>query len=116
MKRRASKPDFTFAPDGVHPDDAGHWFMAQQLVRFFGDNRSAVAENPEAMTQRGERGKELLQAVHDRMAVMRDAWLTQTGHTHPAIPKGKPMKEAETAAAEFSKRLNELVGAAGAKP
>jgi lysophospholipase L1-like esterase len=115
-KRRAKNPDFTFAPDGVHPDYAGHWFMAQQLIRFFGDNVSALAKNPEEMIALGEKSKEIIQTAYERMAVMRDAWLTETGHTHPAIPKGRPRSEAEPAAAELSKRLEGLLTPAGTKP
>src|SRR5262249_31562341 len=32
-RRRESDPKFTFQNDGVHPNDAGQWVVAQQLIR-----------------------------------------------------------------------------------
>jgi len=53
-----------------------------------------------------------IEVSHERGISVVLRWIRNFARTR----KGKPMKEAETAAAEFSKRLNELVGAAGAKP
>ncbi len=53
-RRRQADPGFTFQPDAVHPDDEGHWFMARQLIRWFGDDEAAGADSPEAML--GTRG------------------------------------------------------------
>lgn len=91
-QRRASDPEFTFAPDGVHPDDAGHWCMAQQAIAYCGGADAAAASSVDAML--GGRAA-LLPLVRERMAIMRDAWLTLTGHHHPDIPKGLPMDEAK---------------------
>ncbi len=48
-RRRRADPEFTFDPDGVHPNEAGHWFMARQLIGAFGDPQAAAAPSPEEM-------------------------------------------------------------------
>lgn len=40
-RRRARNPMFTFQPDGVHPDETGHWSMATLLIKHFGDRYAA---------------------------------------------------------------------------
>ncbi len=90
-RRRASDAAFTFAPDGVHPDDAGHWFMAQRFIAYCGDTHAASAGSAREMLGGNAA---VLPLVGERMAVMRNAWLTFTGHNHPAVPQGLPMDEA----------------------
>ncbi len=48
-KQRQTNIDFTYQGDAVHPNTAGHWFMARQLIRWFGDEEAAGAESPEKM-------------------------------------------------------------------
>src|SRR5262249_35798259 len=43
-RRRMSDPEFTLQPDGVHPNAAGYWFVARQLIGWFGDAAAANAE------------------------------------------------------------------------
>ncbi len=105
-RRRAQDPNFTFQPDGIHPDDTGHWFMAQQLIRFFGDAEAAAAPDPSAMLANRPGGAAVLAPIRERMAILRDAWLTLTKHSHPDLPNGLPMDEAQAK----SKALTEAVG------
>ena len=37
--RRLSDTAYVFAKDGVHPNDTGHWIMAQQVLLFLGENQ-----------------------------------------------------------------------------
>ncbi len=102
-RRRASGPSFTLQPDGVHPNDAGHGFIACQLVRFF-------AGPPDTAQQEGLPGvtSELLGLTRERMALLRDAWLTRTGHERPGLPDGLPLEEAQQRAAKLSRRIKEV--------
>src|SRR5262245_44495850 len=34
-ERRATQREFTYQPDGVHPNAQGHWFIARQLIGWF---------------------------------------------------------------------------------
>lgn len=83
--RRKADPAFAFARDGVHPGDEGHAFMARQILLHLGaaDLEPIPPADPK-----------LLALVRRRLVLMRDAWLTQTGHTRPGLNAGLPMEEA----------------------
>jgi len=95
---RRDDPDFTFAKDGVHPDRDGHAVMAQPLLAYFGGPQATVNDD-----------EKLRDMVKKRMAVLRDAWLTSTGHKRP-MSKGLPLEEAKAKAAELTASINELAG------
>jgi lysophospholipase L1-like esterase len=44
---RKDDQQFTVQPDGVHPNDAGHWLVAQQLIRWAGDDKSSATASPQ---------------------------------------------------------------------
>jgi lysophospholipase L1-like esterase len=94
---RRNNPDFTFSRDHVHPDKAGHRVMAQPLLAYFGGTETA-ADNTE-----------LRKLVEKRMVLLRNAWLTATGHKRPGVAPGLPLPEAEKQAAELTKQINALL-------
>ena len=102
-RRRAGEPGFTFQPDGVHPNDTGHWFIARRLVRFFGGEANVAAPK-----NRPGVAPDLPALTHERMTLLRDAWLTKTGHKRPGLPKGLPLAEAQARAAALSHRIHRL--------
>jgi len=104
-QRQAAAPNFTFAPDGVHPDDAGHWFMAKQIIAYFEDADAANATSPELIP---EIKPGTLALVKRRLDVRRDATLSVTEHTHPSFPKGPPMDEAQATIAELDRQIAAL--------
>ena len=108
-RRRENEPQFTFQPDGVHPNDAGHWFMAQQLVRFFGDEKAAAASSVEAMLSDRGMPRELLPLVQKRLNLLRDAYVAAAGHKRPGVAAGLPLSEAQAKAQELSAEINKLV-------
>jgi hypothetical protein len=110
-KRRASDPDFTFQRDAVHPDSAGHWFMAGRIIRWFGDDRAADAESPQAMLEASGIPADVYDLVVKRMAVRRNAYLGAAGHTRPGVPEGLPIEEAEKQAQELTEMINEQLRA-----
>lgn len=103
VKRRKADPKFTFQRDGVHPNEEGHWFAAQQVIGSFGDEQSAKAGSAAEMMNGFSNGGMILPFVKMRMKILRDAWLTETKHLRPGVKAGLPMEEAE-------KRLEELAG------
>lgn len=107
--RREKDPAFTFQKDGVHPDEAGHWFMARQLIRYFGGAGAAEAESPKAMMEGLPGGPALLDPVRRRLEVLRDAWLARTGHTRPGIGRGLPFDQAEAEARRLSEAIRKAV-------
>jgi lysophospholipase L1-like esterase len=92
-ERRRSEPTFAFARDGVHPGREGHALMAREILAFLGDTSTTGAD------------EELRSLVHQRMGVLRDAWLTRTRHTRPGMQPGLPLEEARARAAELTTQI-----------
>ena len=111
-ERRSTEPQFTVQPDGVHPNDAGHWFIAQQLIKWAGDEKSAAAESPKSLLAARQMPESLLPLVQQRMSVLRDAYVAAAGHLRPGVAKGLPVNEAEAKAEELSKQITTLVSGA----
>jgi pimeloyl-ACP methyl ester carboxylesterase/lysophospholipase L1-like esterase len=108
-KLRKTDPQFTFQPDGVHPTEAGQWFVARQLIRWFGDEESAAAETAVEMLKSLHAPAELLPLVQQRVNVLRDAYVGAAGHKRPGIAKGIPVSDAEKQAHELSVRILKLL-------
>lgn len=104
-RRRASDPEFTFQPDGVHPNAAGHWFVAQQLIGWFGDEAAAAAATPEEMLSRRGAPESLLPLVQQRVHMLRDAYVGAAGHKRPGVAAGLPLPEAEQKAADLTAKI-----------
>lgn len=81
---RKKNPRFIYAGDGVHPGQEGHFMIARavwpQLASIL--RLPARARFPE--------GEDFRKAL-DRHNVCKLAWLTETGHQRPGIPKGVPV-------------------------
>jgi len=89
---KARDGGFVYAPDGIHPDDAGHRFFAAAacaglwpLLELPGEPRIAGG---------GEFAR--LKRAHD---VLKLAWLGETKFQRPGIPGGLPVEEARAKAA-----------------
>ncbi len=52
-----------------------------------------------------KRGAELLKLVAEKNAVLRDAWLSETGHKRPGMKAGLPLAEAEAKAAKLKEKI-----------
>jgi lysophospholipase L1-like esterase len=109
MNRRETIVAFTFQPDAVHPNDAGHWFMASELIGWFGDEKSASAATPQAMLELNGVKPEALDLVQRRVNVLRDAYVGAAGHKRPGVAAGLPISEAE---AKYTALTHELWGLA----
>lgn len=104
-ERRVADPDFTFAKDGIHPDELGHWVMAKEILLYLGASDLEGAHDSAGMLASYPQGAALSQAVAQRQGTMRDAWLTFTEYQRPGLPKGLPLEEAREACAAQSKLI-----------
>lgn len=104
-ERRASDPNFTFQPDGVHPNDAGHWFVAQQILLWLGDESAKSAASCTEMLKAKGVPESIRPLVEQRMAVLRDAYVGTAGHKRPGVAKGLPVAEAEAKAGELAAKI-----------
>ncbi len=109
--RRQTMPDFTFQPDAVHPNAAGQWYVARQLIGALGDEASAKLESPEAMLQAKGVSPEIMKLCEQRLAVLRDAYLSAAGHKRPGVKAGLPVPEAEVKARELTLELEQTLKA-----
>jgi lysophospholipase L1-like esterase len=106
--RRTADPRFTFARDGVHPGDEGHWIMAREILRHLGATDLPPGSGVDALLAVPP-AEQLLPLVRARMELWRDAWLTATGHTRPRIKVGLPLEEAGRRAQELDGRIADLL-------
>ena len=94
-RKRETDPGFTFQPDSVHPDDAGHWAICRAVLAGLGEPTIAAEEEPASL-------RPLLPETIQRMQVLRDAYLAAAGHTRPGLPPGLAIDAAEEKAAELT--------------
>ena len=113
-ERRAREPDFFLAGDGVHCGEVGHWIIAKQILLHLGAKDVANAEDAQAMLAVHPRGREILKLVQEKQRMLKDAWLTDTGHKRPGMNKGLPLVEARAREAELDKQTQQLAGSAPA--
>lgn len=101
-------PAYYISKDGVHAGEAGHWIMAREILRHLGARDLNAAAGPAEMAARHPRGTEMAKLVAQRHTLMRDAWLSATGHTRPGMKAGVPLAQAEAQAAGLDRQIAAL--------
>ena len=96
--QRAADPAFTFAPDAIHPNDAGHWAICRAVLAGLGAGDIAAAAAPDALAQ-------FLPEVMARLTLLRDAYLPAAGHQRPGMATGVSVAEAEAQAARITESI-----------
>jgi hypothetical protein len=97
-ERRSRDPAMVFAPDAVHPNDAGHWEICRAVLAGLGDAAAAAADEPTASAA-------FLPEVTRRLHALRDAYLAAAGHGRPGLPAGRAVAEAEAEAAALTESI-----------
>jgi len=110
-EHRQRDPNFFLARDGVHCNDEGHWIIAQQILLHLGATDAADADDARAMLADQPHGQEIVKLVQEKQRMMKDAWLTDTGHKRPGMNQGLPLPEAQAQAAQLDQRIHELAAA-----
>jgi len=106
--KRRTDAHFGFADDGVHPNDLGHWIMAKAILVGLGAKDLDGVSDAAAMARAYPNGEQILALVRQREDLMKDAWLTATGHKRPGMAKGLPLAEAEAKAAKIQGQIDGL--------
>ncbi|MEY4924439.1 MAG: hypothetical protein RL598_958, partial [Verrucomicrobiota bacterium] len=105
---RVLDPAFTFSPDGVHPNEAGHLLMARTLATGLG---LALPEMTAAVELPALAADPRFTLIRDRRALRSEAWLPYIGYTN-----GKTYHSASVAATErVVARLQAEIAIASAK-
>jgi len=98
-EKRKQDPEFTFSPDAVHPSDDGHLAMARGIIAGLGGDDAALSPDLEKMLA------PFLPEVTARLKLLRDAYLSASGHLRPGGSAGMPLGEAEAKARQFTDSL-----------
>ena len=116
-ERRREDPKFYLAGDGVHPTRQGHWLMAREILRHLGAADSvAKADLPEPWLESDPKTEQTLRLVQQRQRLLKDAWLTHTGHKRPGMNPGKPLADAQLEASKITTQLQTLLGSTALAP
>lgn len=99
---------FALAEDGVHPGPVGHWIMAKSILQGLGEKSVANASDILSALATVPQARQLLKLVSERQNLMKDAWLTATGHKRPGMNVGLPLPEAKAKAAGIDAQIRAL--------
>lgn len=108
-RQRQTNTQFTFQPDAVHPNDTGHWFIACQIMRWFGDYDAAKHSTPQQMLQAKQIPVGVLSLVQQRVNLLRDAYVHTAGHKRPGVASGLPLPEAENKAQLLTAKIESML-------
>ena len=95
-KKRKANPEFTMSGDGVHFNDTCHRIIAKAV---------AAKILPELKLDPDEK---IVSLASRKMQVLRDAWLSESGHKRPGVKKGKPIDEATKIAQLINSQIQGL--------
>jgi lysophospholipase L1-like esterase len=100
---------YFLAKDGVHPGETGHWLMAKQILLGLGELEVKDFDDIHEAIASFSNGEEILSLIAKRQALLRDAWLTSTGHLRPGLAEGMPMDQAEQEADLLEKEIQRIL-------
>jgi hypothetical protein len=83
--------------------------MAKELLLFLGETSIANAEDIKSVVSSHPNGEQVLKLIGQRQAIMKDAWLTSTGHKRPGMKTGLPPDQAKLKAAEIEDQIRALL-------
>lgn len=107
--RRNFAPKFTFQPDSVHPNQTGHWVIANEIISWFGEPKILTEYVPsDEVLIRELLSKKNYTAIRNRMQLLRDAYLTKTGHQRPGIRDGLPLDKALEKATSITEEIERI--------
>jgi lysophospholipase L1-like esterase len=107
--RRLTDSTFVLAEDGVHPGATGHWLMAKEILLYLGKSEVASGDSIEEALSSFQNVDKLLRLVSERQDILRNAWLTHTGHERPGLPEGLSIAEAKEKAEAIDKEIASLL-------
>jgi lysophospholipase L1-like esterase len=103
---------YRLADDGVHINTTGHWLIAREILPHWGVRDRLVVEggNGEKVLADRSHGLAVLKLVQQKQRILKDAWLTTTGHKRPGMNQGLPLQEAQQRAHELDAGIDALLG------
>jgi lysophospholipase L1-like esterase len=92
---KIADPKFIYAHDGVHPTEGGHSLIARSVWAGLAANMMWKKDVPLISDTAKNR------PLYKSMVVLRNAWLSETGHNHPLVTAGLPLDTAEKRSSEY---------------
>jgi hypothetical protein len=108
---RRPDPGYRLADDGVHINTTGHWLIAREILPYWGVRDRLVIEavDGEKVVAGKPHGLAVLNLVQKKQRILKDAWLTTTGHKRPGMNQGLPLKDAQQQAYELDAQIDALL-------
>jgi lysophospholipase L1-like esterase len=110
-RERERDPDYLLARDGVHANATGHWIIAREILLHWGFPPRDLADatsGEQALSPRPH-GLDVLERVRRKQRILKDAWLSATGHTRPGMKQGLPLEEANRQAGTIEAEVDGLL-------
>ncbi len=107
--KRNLDPGYRLANDGVHLNETGHWLVAREVIGHLGGREFAPQEAPGGLLDSHPNGRPIHVAVQKRQRILKDAWLTATGHKRPGMKTGLPLAEARRQADVIGAEIENLL-------
>jgi lysophospholipase L1-like esterase len=109
---RRRDPGYRLADDGVHINTTGHWLIAREILAHWrvGDRGVVEAINGDKILAGEPHGLAILNLVQRKQRILKDAWLTTTGHKRPGMNQGLPLKDAQRRAQQLDAEIDALLG------
>ncbi|MBD0830603.1 SGNH/GDSL hydrolase family protein [Aestuariibaculum sp. TT11] len=107
--QRLINTDFVLAQDGIHPNNYGHFIMACNILWELDEHLSSASYGFENFLSEYSNRDNILNLVHKKHVLMKDAWLTDIGHKRPRMTIGLPLNEALKQKDSINKAIKLLI-------
>ena len=113
--QRAKNAKYRLAGDGVHINEVGHWLVAREILRQLDFDAYVCSQTTGEKAfnklsdgkgiDKSKKWSEYIPLIKQRQRLEALAWLTETGHKRPGIPKGLSIDDARIRAAEIENKI-----------
>lgn len=100
---------FALSVDGVHPNEVGHWIMAKTILQYLKEEEATFFSDIKAALSNNKNGDKIFNLVSQKQSIMKDAWLSASGHKRPAMKVGLPLAEAKLKAQDIEAEIAKLI-------
>ncbi|PRD56685.1 SGNH/GDSL hydrolase family protein [Sphingobacterium gobiense] len=105
--KKTLEPDFKLAEDGIHPGLEGHRLIAEYIIPYF-DDKFASKDFLSACLDNTSYYAHLYKLLEERQEIVKNAWLTYTGHNRPGLPVGLPLDKAKKESIRIQNKIQKL--------
>lgn len=111
IESRRRDSHYRLANDGIHANATGHWLITREILRHWGVRDPAVTEavDGDKILARFPHGPAVLKLVQQKQRLLKDAWLTSTGHKRPGMSRGLALEEARRQAQRLDLNIHSFI-------